>query len=92
MPGPKTGPLKSGPPRLRAWARSILNDIRTGWPIQGQGTSMNEFKGKGTVINARSSSGGGAGGEDNLVEVTGADNGVPATLMVQTDGNGWTAL
>lgn len=35
---------------------------------------------------------GGSGGDDNLEEVTGAVNGVPATLQVQTDGNGWTEI
>lgn len=45
-----------------------------------------------TVTEPSSADGGGGGGADNLETVTGAVNGVPSTLNVQTDGAGWTAI
>lgn len=90
----KTEPLKAGhgaPKKLLGWLNSLLGDIKAIEPMEGKNIALRRLN-PGTEINATGSGSGGGGGGDNLEEITGAVNGVPSTLQVQTDGNGWTAI
>jgi hypothetical protein len=72
---------KCGPP-----SHLGLNDLLALLRINRKRSSNNQSDG------FEGSSEGEGEGDGELEEVTGAVNGVPSTLQVMTDGNGWTAI
>ena len=80
------------PKSLRTWLLEQFNKcLGLNQVIEGDNIEIERSE-KGIVIHGRPGDGSGSGGDDNLETVTGAVNGVPSTLQVQTDGEGWTAL
>lgn len=74
------------PPKLRKWLMGLLTDTRAIEPREGTNITFENLP-DGKKIN---SSGGGVG--SGFETVTGAVAGIPSTLQVATDGNGWTAI
>ena len=74
---------------------AIIALIRRGRPRSGKNTTVDDSD-TGTVINAtgNGTGGSGTGGGDGsgFETVSGVVNGVPATLRVATDGQGWTPV